>query len=102
MAQLPKHYIKFQETYPDVWQAYDQLGATVHGAGPLDAKTRALIKLALAIGVSREGAVHAHVRKLVEMEVAPSEIRQVALLAIPTVGFPASMSALSWIDDILE
>ncbi len=26
-------------------------------------------------------------------------LRQVALLAIPTLGFPAAMRALSWIED---
>jgi AhpD family alkylhydroperoxidase len=102
MTQLPKPYVNFQEQYPDVWQAYNQLGAAVHAAGPLDEKTRGLIKLALAIGAGREGAVHAHVRKLVEMGVSPDEIRQVALLAVTTLGFPATMTGLTWINDVLE
>ena len=101
MSQLPKAYVSFQEKYPDVFQAYSQLGAAVHAAGPLDEKTRALIKLALALGGQKEGAVHAHVRKLREMGLGSDEIRQVALLAIPTLGFPASMAALTWIDDIV-
>lgn len=102
MAQLPKAYRNFKETYPDVWQAYDQLGAAVHTAGPLDEKTRALIKLALAIGAQKEGAVHAHVRKLLALEAQADEIRHAALLAIPTLGFPATMAALTWIEDILD
>jgi AhpD family alkylhydroperoxidase len=102
MTQLPKPYVNFQEQYPDVWQAYNQLGAAVHAAGPLDEKTRGLIKLALAIGAGREGAVHAHVRKLVEMGVSPDEIRQVTLLAVTTLGFPATMTGLIWINDVLE
>lgn len=101
MTQLPQSYLEFQQKYPDIWQAYDQLGAAVHAVGPLDEKSRALVKLALAIGVQREGAVHAHVRKLVELGVNAEEIRQVALLAIPTLGFPTTMAALTWIDDIL-
>lgn len=101
MTQLPQPYLDFQQKYAEVWQAYDQLGAAVHAAGPLDEKSRALVKLALAIGVQREGAVHAHVRKLVELGVSAEEIRQVALLAIPTLGFPTTMAALTWIDDIL-
>ncbi len=102
MSQLPQAYRNFQEKYADVWQAYDQLGAAVHAAGPLDEKTRALIKLALAIGAQKEGAVHAHVRKLLALEVSADEIRHVVLLAIPTLGFPATMAALTWVEDILD
>ena len=102
MSKLPQPYLDFQETYPEVWQAYDQLGGAVHAAGPLDEKTRGLIKLALALGAQKEGAVHAHVRKLVELGLSAEEIRQVALLAIPTLGFPATMAGLTWINDILD
>lgn len=101
MTQLPQPYLDFQQKYAEVWQAYDQLGAAVHAAGSLDEKSRALVKLALAIGGQREGAVHAHVRKLVELGASADEIRQVALLAIPTIGFPATMAALTWIEDVL-
>ncbi len=101
MSDLPKHYTDFQENYAEIWQAYDQLGATVHAAGPLDERTRGLVKLALAAGIQHEGAVHAHTRKLLEMGVEAEAIRQVVLLAIPTLGFPASMAALSWVEDIL-
>ena len=96
MSQLPESYRAFQEEYAEIWQAYDQLGAAVHAAGPLDEKTRALVKLGLAIGSQQEGAVHAHVRKLLEAgATSPNEIRHVALLAIPTLGFPATMAALT-------
>jgi len=68
----------------------------------LDEKTRGLVKPALALGAQKEGAVHAHVRKLVEMGVNADEIRQVALLAVPTLGFPATMAGLTWVNDVLE
>jgi AhpD family alkylhydroperoxidase len=100
MTQLPQPYLDFQEQYPDIWRAYDQLGAAIH-TGPLDETTRGLVKLALALGAGREGAVHAHVRKLVEMGVSSDEIRQVALLAVTTLGFPATMIGLTWINDVL-
>lgn len=100
--QAPASYIAFQATYPEVYAAYEQLGATVHAQGPLDEGTRALVKLALAIGVGAEGAVHAHTRKCLAAGHSAEAIRQVVLLAIPTVGFPAAMAALSWVNDILE
>jgi alkylhydroperoxidase/carboxymuconolactone decarboxylase family protein YurZ len=77
------------------------LGAAVHAAGPLDEKTRALVKLGIALGSQQEGAVHAHVRKSLEAGASADEIRHVALLSIPTLGFPATMAALTWIEDVL-
>lgn len=102
MPTLPKTYTNLQETYPEVFRAYEQLGTAVHAAGPLDEKTRGLIKLALAVAGGHEGAVHAHVRKLREAGVSAAEMRQVVLLAIPTVGFPPAMAAMSWVDDLME
>ncbi len=99
---VPGTYATFQTTFPDVFAAYEQLGAAVHAQGPLDDAARSLIKLALAIGVGSEGAVHSHTRKCLEAGHGADAIRQVVLLAIPTTGFPAAMAALSWVNDILD
>jgi alkylhydroperoxidase/carboxymuconolactone decarboxylase family protein YurZ len=40
-------------------------------------------------------------RKCVEAGVSADEIRHVALLSIPTIGFPATMAALTWVEDVL-
>jgi alkylhydroperoxidase/carboxymuconolactone decarboxylase family protein YurZ len=102
MSQIPKRFQKFTEDYPQVAKAYEELGNAVHAAGPLDDKTRALIKLAISTGARLEGAVHSHARKAIKAGCAPEEMRQVALLSLPTVGLPSMMAALNWIDDILE
>jgi len=102
MGKLPAAYERFQRTYRRVWEAYDRLGTAVHQGGPLDPKTRELIKLGIAIGGRLEGAVRAHVRLGLEKGASPEEIRQVALLAITTSGFPTGMAALTWVEDVLE
>ncbi|NMB80460.1 MAG: carboxymuconolactone decarboxylase family protein [Ignavibacteria bacterium] len=102
MAQLPKRFERFLKEYPEIAVAYESLGDAVHKQGPLDEKTRALIKIAIAAGSKMEGAVHAQVRKALKLKITKAEIRQVALLAIPTIGFPAAMAVMSWIDDILD
>ncbi len=89
------------EEHPDVWQAHQALGKACSEAGPLDARTRRLIKVALAVGGGLQGGVHSHVRQAIEEGIASEELRQVALLAIPTLGLPRSTAALTWIDDIL-
>ena len=92
----------FATLLPEAWQAYQALGKACSDAGPLDARDRRLIKLALSIGARSEGAVHSHARQGAEEGLAPEELRQVAALSITTLGFPAAMAGLSWINDILK
>jgi 4-carboxymuconolactone decarboxylase len=99
---VPKRFKKFTQDYPEIAAAYESLGNAVHSAGPLDEKTRALVKLAISTGARLEGAVHSHTRKALNVGCTPEELRQVALLSLPTVGLPSMMAALSWIDDIIE
>jgi 4-carboxymuconolactone decarboxylase len=102
MAELPRLFVKFRNEYPDITAAYEQLGSTVHEWGPLDAKTRALVKVALSIGAGLEGAVHAHVRKALDRGATNDEILHTVLLALPTLGWPRMHSAWTWANDILE
>ncbi len=102
MKQLPKRFKKFQKDFPEVAKAYEELGHSVHKSGPLNDKTRALIKLALSTGAGMEGAVHSHTRKAVESGCTKDEIKQTVMLALPTIGFPATMAAMSWVEDIIE
>lgn len=99
---IPKRFRQFTEQYPAVAKAYEQLGDAVHAAGPLDEKTRALVKLAISTGARLEGAVHAHARKALAAGVKPEELRHAVMLALPTIGLPSMMAALSWVDDVLE
>ncbi len=100
--QLPKPLEEFLTRYPEVWQAYENLGDKCHQGGPLDEKTRRLVKLGISIGARLEGAVHSHTRRALEGGISPEEILHVALLAITTIGFPASIAATTWIRDIID
>ena len=102
MSDLPKQFQKFIEDYPEVATAYEQLGTAVHKAGNLDNKTRALIKLAISTGARMEGAVHSHTRKALEAGLSKDEIKQTILLALPTIGLPSTMAAMSWVQDITD
>jgi alkylhydroperoxidase/carboxymuconolactone decarboxylase family protein YurZ len=86
--------------YPDVWKAYSSLGEACAKAGPLDPATVRLVKLALAIGSSSEGAVHSHARRAIAEGIPPSQLKHIALLAIPTVGWPQAVRAMTWIEDV--
>ena len=101
-GQVPKRFLKFKETYPGIAKAYEQLGTATRGAGPLDAKTRTLIGLAIAVGARHEGAVHSHTRKALEAGCTAAQIRHAVLLSVTTMGFPNMMAALSWVDDVIK
>ncbi len=101
MPPAPKPYELFRQRFPTVWEAYDQLGQAAHEQGPLDDKTRELIKLAFAIGAFSEGAVHSHTRKALALGATRAEIYQVVVLALTTLGFPTTVAAMTWVDDVL-
>jgi alkylhydroperoxidase/carboxymuconolactone decarboxylase family protein YurZ len=98
---LPSAAGRLADRHPRVWAAYEHLGEAVAEGGPLDAKTRRLVKLALAIGCLSEGAVHSHVRRALAEGVGAGELHHVMLLAIPTLGLPGAAKAMTWMDDIL-
>jgi alkylhydroperoxidase/carboxymuconolactone decarboxylase family protein YurZ len=99
---VPKRFKKFKNDFPKVASAYEALGDAVHGAGPLDEKTRALVKLGISAGARLEGGFHSHVRKALDSGVSKEEMVHAVLLALPTIGLPSMMAALSWIDDVIE
>ena len=100
-AEFPKWTKHFQKSYPKVWKAFQELGEECHEAGPLDARTRRLVKVAIAAGAGTQGAVHSAVRNALADGVPPDEIRHAILLSITTIGFPKSQAALSWAEDVI-
>ncbi len=99
MPKLPKNYVGLKSRHERVWTAFEQLAQACHESGPLDEKTRRLVKIALAIGAGLEGATHSAVRQAKESGASQPELDQVAILAITTLGFPSAMRALTWLND---
>ena len=98
--KAPKSVTSFEKNHPAVAEAFARLGQACHEeGGPLDEKTRRLVKLAMAIAFRHEGAVHSAVRNAIQSGVTRDEIEHVVILAITTVGWPAAYAAMTWIDD---
>lgn len=102
MRPLPEAHKRFLSEYPDIARAYEQLGQATQDWGPLDKKTRELVKLGVAVGNRHEGAVHAHTRRALDAGATPDEVRHVVLLALTTIGFPNMFAALTWVEDVLK
>jgi len=98
----PKFFRRFLENYPEVGKAYQALGEAARAAGPLSEREVALVKLGMSIGLRHEGAVHAHTRRALEAGLSPEELRHAVLLGVTTIGFPSTMAALSWVEDVLQ
>lgn len=88
------------DQHPDIWKAYSALGKAAADCGPLSEREKRLVKLALAIGVGSEGAVHSHTRRAKSEGIDAAALDQVAMLAIGPLGLPRAVAAKTWIEDI--
>ena len=100
--RLPAGAARLANRNPEIWAAYQKLGAACADAGPLDARTRRLVKLALAVASQSEGAVHSHARRSIADGLGQEELLHVALLAIPSIGLAKAVAAMTWIEDVLR
>lgn len=100
--KLPAVAGDIAKNHVDLWEAYSELGKAASSAGPLEGREKRLVKLGLAIAIGSEGAIHSHARRALQEGLSADEIQHAALLAIPTIGFPRAVAALSWITDITD
>jgi 4-carboxymuconolactone decarboxylase len=87
-------FAEFKAEHPDILERVEALGEYVHQqGGPLDEKTRCLIKVGIAAAHHRQNALGTHVAKAREAGATEEEIRHALFLVIPTCGFPHFMEA---------
>jgi len=101
MRKVPAVFERFARKYPQIAAAYERLAGECHSLGPLSERERLLVKMGIAVGSQLEGSVRSQVRKMLDSGMRPDEIRHAVLLAMTAIGFPATMAALSWADDLL-
>lgn len=99
---LPDIFKAFQENHPEILDAFQKVGDLCSQAGPIDAKTRHLIQLGVAVGAASKGSVRSHARRALDHGASIEEIRQAVLSAITIVGFPAMIAAYGWVDEVLS
>ena len=98
---LPEVYLRFRDRFADVAAGQDALARAVDAAGPLDEKTKRLVKLGVAVGAQAEGAVRSNVRKALSTGASLAEIEQAILLGLTTRGFPATIAAWQWMTEVV-
>lgn len=99
--KLPEHFTRFVKKYGEVWQAHQNLTDACAKYGPLDRKTRELIKVAISGAANLETAVERHAIMAVQEGAKKEEIYQALLLLITSVGFSRASAALKWAERAL-
>ncbi|MFH0916953.1 MAG: carboxymuconolactone decarboxylase family protein [bacterium] len=87
-------YTEFRAEFPEIIEKNEALGEFIHEhGGPLDDKTRSLIKLGISAASHHQSAVSTHVVRAREAGATEAEILHALLLVIPTCGFPTFMES---------
>jgi alkylhydroperoxidase/carboxymuconolactone decarboxylase family protein YurZ len=97
-SRPPAVHRQFVARFPSLGKAWDLVNEE-GGEGPLDEKTQRLVKLAVAAGAMREGAVHSGVRKARDAGASLAEMEQVVALAATTIGLPSAVAVWTWMRD---
>jgi alkylhydroperoxidase/carboxymuconolactone decarboxylase family protein YurZ len=83
------------EKHGEIYDAYKSYGNLVHEkGGPLDEKTRWLIKVALSTDCQNQYSLRTHILKALKSGCTKEEIEHTILLVGPTAGFPKMMNGL--------
>jgi alkylhydroperoxidase/carboxymuconolactone decarboxylase family protein YurZ len=91
------------KNHGEIYEAYSRYGELVHEkGGPLDEKTRWLIKVALSTEGQYEYALRTHILKALKAGCTREEIEHAILLVAPTSGFPKTMEGLLVLRDIIR
>ncbi len=86
----------------DIYDAYEEYGRLVHErGGPLDEKTRWLVKVAVTTAGQNPDALGTHIRKALRNGCSHEEIEHAILLTAPSSGFPTMMEALLVLRQVL-
>ncbi len=98
---LPAPYLHFRERYPDLAQAFEVLGQKCQASGPLEGREVRLVKLGVAVATGSRGGIKSQARRALQEGFTPDQVRHAALLALPSIGFPAVVAALGWMDETI-
>lgn len=76
---------------PDVYAGYKQLHDAALAAGVLDAKTKELIALAIAVSTECDGCIAAHAHAAVRHGATPAEAAEAIGVTFLMIGGPATV-----------
>jgi alkylhydroperoxidase/carboxymuconolactone decarboxylase family protein YurZ len=94
MKDIHDIFTLFKKEFPEINARHEALGKEIHeNSGPLEEKSRWLIKIAVSAACNHNRALETHLRKAKAAGVSDEEITHALLLLIQTAGFPTFMKA---------
>ena len=95
MSLIERNLKYFIEKHEDIYKSYQEYGKKIdEQGGPLDEKTKRLIKVAISATVENQYSLATHIKKALKSGCTIEEIEHTVLLVAPTAGFPTMMKAL--------
>lgn len=82
-----------REQIPEVFQGYGAMSAAVFTDGALDAKTKELIALAIAVAKQCDGCIASHARSAARRGATSAEVAEALGVAIVMDGGPGTVHA---------
>lgn len=99
---IQENFAYFRKTHPDIYEAYEKFGKLVHEeGGPLEEKTRWLIKIAVTTAGQNQYALRTHIKKAILNGCTAAEIEHAILLTAPSAGFPVMMEGILTLRGVL-
>jgi 4-carboxymuconolactone decarboxylase len=96
MRDVHDTYTMFKAEFPELSARINETNHAIHvDGGPLDEKTRALIKLAAAGAAGHHTALETHLVAAREAGLTDAEILHALLMLVSTCGFPTFMESYS-------
>lgn len=94
MDFIKEHFGNFIEKHEDLYKAYNEYAKQAYASGPLDDKTKALIKVAISSAAKQHYAIKSQIRKARKAGCSWEEIEHAIMLVSTSTGFPTMMEAL--------
>ncbi len=103
MGRKEDNFGYFIRKHKEIASAHEDFGKLIHThGGPLDEKTRWLIKIAVSTAEGHELALQTHLQKAEKAGCSLEEMEHAILLTASTAGFPTMMSGLMTFREAFE
>lgn len=95
MSLIQRNLNYFIKKHQDIYESYEEYGKKIdEQGGPLEEKTKRLIKVAISATIENQYSLKTHIKKALKSGCTIEEIEHTILLVAPTAGFPTMMKAL--------
>lgn len=95
MKKIEENLDYLKSNHAEIYEAYENFGKILHQkGGPLDEKTRWLIKVVISATSEYPYALRTHINKALKNGCTKEEIEHALLLIAPTAGFPKTMEGI--------